>query len=185
MQAIGEITAFYENIATGARTPVLTQKNLILFEGADVMAALLSGDMSHQISHMYFQFQNRDPYQDNHLAIDRTSGRATLETADNQEDWLRVPLITNPKLMRMGDTYVANGVYFTGTSAASDSLVGGDRGLAFGNQQSSTIFALALAAAPTPANDAQDKLFSRVILETPIPVRQGSHIVFFWLIKFS
>lgn len=193
MQAIGEVAAFYQNIRTGRMSQILKQKNLILFQGADIMAALLAGDMSHRISHMYFEFENTAgapavP------TITRGDGRpyfAGLDGSGNR-DWVRVPIVMNPSLSVIPNdspNYGGNGVLFTATTASAVPAVGKSPAANYfedaGLNGPSKIFSVALAAAPDRNSDAKDKVFSRLNLSTAMPLQPNSHIVFFWSIKFN
>lgn len=192
MQAVGQIIAAYEDIKTGRIDKVLEQKNLILFEGADIMSALLGGKPGYSISHMYFQYQNSASLPVIVNPITRADGRAifTSISGGGGEDWLRVPLITESKLVKVPDDttdFNQNGVWFTGTTAASPSYIG--ESPAHNPFQSTSpfswVYSLALVASPNHGDPTKDLVFSRVNLSTPLQLPAGKHLVFFWLIKFQ
>ena len=195
MRATGEITACYQNIRTGRITPVLRQKNLILFEGADIMAGLLAGNPLLVPSYMYLQYHNTSGTVLTPPAITRGDGRSyfnSITGTSPKQDWLRIPIITTPKVLVTPDDssdYQGNGVIFTGSSAASQTLLGESPAhnyyAASGANGPSNVFALALAAAPVPQNGALDKLFSRINLTTPLAMQPGSHLTFYWAISFN
>ena len=58
MQLIATPTFGYTDAQTGHFSPMETQKNLIVYQAADIVAGLLAGNMSCKLSHMYFQYQN-------------------------------------------------------------------------------------------------------------------------------
>lgn len=191
MQAIGSIKVGYQDIRTGRIDIVSEQPNLILYQAADIMAPLLGGKPGYQISHMYFTYENTTGTPAAPPEPMRPEGRSYFNSINGSGgiDWLRVPLITESKLVKVPDNstdYEQNGVWFTGTSAASSSMAGEGGGLSF---QSSSPFSwvtsLALVAAPDPSNSRKDLVFSRVNLTSPIQLPVGKHLVFFWLIKFA
>lgn len=194
MHALGHITAFYENIRTGRLTKALEQKNLILFEGADIMAAILGGDMSKAISHMYFQYENTNVGPVSTPILTRGSGRSSFDAitgVDPASDWLRVPLLSTPKLVRIPNDsadYAQNGVVFTATSAASETMHGESPAhnyfAASGANGPSKIVSAALVAAPAPSNNRLDKVFSRVNLSTPLTMQPGHQLTVYWIINF-
>lgn len=193
MQAVGEVAAFYQNIRTGRMTPILKLRNKILYQGADIMAALLGGDLNHRISHMYMEFENTAgapalP------TINRDNGRSYFAAIDGtgNRDWVRVPIIMNPSLSIVPNDsvdYSGNTVMFVATTASVDPAQGkADASNYFadaGPDGPSKIFSLGLVAATDQNNEGNDKVFSRVNLSTAMPLQPSSHIVFFWSIKFN
>ncbi len=197
MHAVGKIVAAYQDIKTGRLDVVMEKNNLILFEGADIMAPLLGGRAGYSISHMYFQYENSVLSPDATLAantISRESGRSAFNSSEidgtDGRDWLRVPLITESKLVKVPDDsedYENNGVWFTGTSAASSTLLGEspEQNPFQSSSPFSWVYSLALVASPNRSDSLQDKIFSRVNLSAPLQLPTGKHLVFFWLIKFN
>ena len=55
MHIVGRVQAGYTNPNTGIFSEVVDQKNLIVYEAADIMASLITGDYTRQISYMYFE----------------------------------------------------------------------------------------------------------------------------------
>lgn len=194
MHAVGEITACYTSIATGRVTEILKQKNLILFDAADVMASLLAGKSGFSPSHMYFHYENTNGAPVAAPAITRSAGRTFFEGlsgADNI-DWLRVPIITTPKLSKVPDNsadYANNAIVFNASSGASETLAGESPAqnyfAAAGADGPSKVISVALVSAPTPSNNKLDKVFSRVNLTAPLSMQPGHHLTFYWLIKFN
>jgi len=193
MQAVGEVAAFYKNIRTGRMTPIFRKKNLILYGGADIMAALLAGDMNHRISHMYFEFENTvgAPAVP---TITRGDGRSYFAglTGGSNRDWVRVPIIMNPTLSVVPNdspNFAGNTALFAATTASVSPATGKSPTANYfsssGINGPSKIFSLALVAAPNRNSDTNDKVFSRLNLPTAMPLQPSSHIVFFWSVKFA
>lgn len=197
MQAVGEVQGFYTNKVTGAEVRFMHQKNLILNEGADVMAALLAGQRGFAPSHMYFHYENTNGVITTPPSITRADGGSFFRSLDGQDppqDWLRVPIITNPKITvsnPVGQTgvYQGNSVIFSASSAASESLVGETPQhryfAASGADGPSKVFGLALVSETTPGIKTGDKVFSRLALEAPSVMLAGNHLTFYWIIKFN
>ena len=195
-----EVLAGYRNNQTGLFSPVCEQKNLVLFEGADIIAALLAGDTTAQLSHMYFHYQNKPALSALSAGLppvlDRSMGRSSFAeitgASPNFEDYLRVPIITAPRPFRSPSDsvdYQANGLYLTATAGASETMqgespahnyfgAGGDP-----DHGPSTIFDAALVAARDPKLPSLDRVFSRVTLATPLTFQEGSQPTIFWSVR--
>lgn len=193
MQAVGEVSAFYQNIRTGRMTKMLEQKNMILFEGADVMAALLGGDLNFRISHFYLEYKNTvgTPTAP---TITRDAGRSYFSSLDGSaaHDWVRVPIILNPTLSVVpaeSSDYTGNSVIFTATTASVTPATGkspvANYFLSSGVDGPSKITSLALVASPDRNAESKDRVFSRVNLGTPMPLQPSSNIIFLWAIRFN
>jgi hypothetical protein len=197
MQAVGEVIGCYTNRITGRETVIFRKKNLILNEGADIMAALLAGDVRAFPSHMYFHFENTNSTVTPPAEITRADGGAFFRSIDGSSpphDWLRVPIITNPRISILNPpgqsgVFGGNVVTFSASSAASDSLAGESplhRYFASnGGDGPSKVFGLALASEINAGNKVGDRVFSRLALETPQVMIDGSHLTFYWIIKFN
>lgn len=197
MHAIGEVIGCYTNTITGKETQVFHKKNLILNEGADIMAGLLSGDARFFPSHMYFHFENTNTAITTPAAITRADGGDFFRSIDGDDpphDWLRVPLITTPRLSitnPVGETGVFRGncVTFSSSSATSETLEGESplhRYFASsGDDGPSKVFGLALVSETIPGSKSGDRVFSRLNLGTPQVMVDGSHLTFYWIIKFN
>lgn len=197
MRTVGELTLGYHYPQTNRFIPIHRQKNMIMFEAADVMARLVKGDPSYRISHMYFEYENNsngDGSVSSTPTLNRGMGRSSFDaitgSGPNPQDWLRVPIVTDGLLQVYpdnSDDYKGNAVTFTATSAASVSQEGESPAHNYfgtGVDGPSKIFAVALVAAPSPADHTKDLIFSRLVLTTPFPVSAGSHPAAFWSLRF-
>jgi len=187
------VTAGTTNDKTGLFSPICEQKNLVMYEGADIIAGLLAGQPL-QLSHMYFHYYNSGTV--TAPALNRTMGRSWFYDSipgsgnvNSTQDWLRVPIITTPKLFKSPSDsayYNNNGIYLTATSAASTSKTGeSSRNLAFSSDANSKVLAVALVSATDPSDYRKDKIFSRVNLGTAITVASGSQPTIFWSVQIS
>ena len=202
MHIVGRVQAGYTNPNTGIFSEVVDQKNLIVYEAADIMASLITGDYTRQISYMYFEYIN-SPSGSTYTppAVTREDGRSYFDNFSgvgiNGEklDYIRVPIITTPKIFQspsQSPEYTGNAVYFSTTSAA----VGAVGGI-FGQSSSqryfssngldgpSNIYSVSLVSATNPNHAAQDKVFSKLNLSTPLTVLSGSNPTIYWSIRFS
>jgi hypothetical protein len=197
LKASGHIAVGYTHPKTGRTEIVHEQKNLILFEGADIMSLLLKGDPAYKINYMYFQYQNISGSVTAPTALTRADGRSAFDgitgAAPNPYDWIRFPILTDGLIgsYPSGTTdYSGNTVTFTGTSAASSTQTGESQnanyfGAPGGPDPASKVYAAALVAAPVAGDSTQDKIFSRVILDTPFTMVSGVHMSLFWTIRFQ
>jgi hypothetical protein len=127
MHAVGEVQGFYTNQKTGREVQIFHQKNLILNEGADIMAALLAGQRNFVPSHMYFHFENTNDEVTTPPDITRADGGEFFRSLDGDSpphDWLRVPIITNPRISIVNPTgqtgvYQGNAITFSASSATT------------------------------------------------------------------
>ena len=187
------VTAGTTNDKTGLFSPICEQKNLVMYEGADIIAGLLAGQPL-QLSHMYFHYYNSSTVV-TAPELDRTMGRTWFYNnipgtgnVNSTQDWLRVPIITTPRLFKSPSdsaNYNNNGIYLTATSAAASTPKEGESSgnLPFNN--TSKIIAVALVSATDPSDYRKDKIFSRVNLTAPITVASGSQPTIFWSVQIS
>jgi hypothetical protein len=192
MQAVGHVIGCLTNAKSGLETQVFQQKNLIMHEGADIMAGLLSGDMRFVPSHMYFLYENTNSPITPPPELTRADGRsffASITGSSPNQDWLRVPIITRPRISIVGEEYSGNVVTFSASSAASDTLQGESPAHNYfgssGANGPSKVFSLALVAGVNPNTNREDKIFSRLNLQTPMSLPAGHHLTFYWMIKFQ
>lgn len=193
MQAVGTVEGFYENAETGKRVKQFHQKNLILFEGADIMSGLLGGDSRFFPSHMYFLYENTNGSVTPAPTLSRsTSGRSyfsTITGTSPRYDWLRVPIVGKPTKGATSSNYSGNVVFFSASSAASQTLAGESPAhnyfAAAGANGPSKVISLALVAAVNPNNNQEDLVFSRLNLVAPHTMVAGYHITYHWSIAFK
>ena len=173
--------------------PILQQQNLILFEGADIMAGLLAGDMNKRISHMYFEYENTAgaPVAP---TITRADGRSYFasKTGAANKDWVRAPLVMNPSISVIptgSASYKGNGALFTATTASVTPANGIANAANYfassGANGPSKITTAALVSAVNPNSNVEDLVFSRLNLSAAISLQPSSHVVFFWNVKFN
>lgn len=190
MKAIGEISICLQSKKTGKTVEILRQKNLILYEAADIMSMLVKGRSEYRVSHMYFQYQNTvgTPVQP---SLTKDLGRSDFDsiTGADKRDWLRVPIITEPLIDSSDEAvYENNQVTFTASSASSASLTGeSPAGNVFSDTTPdgpSKIYSLALVSTPTISDNTKDRIFSRVNPASILTVQAGHHVTVFWRLRF-
>lgn len=197
MHAIGEVRGCYTNRVTGVEYTFMHQKNLILHEGADLMASLSSGDRYAVPSHMYFHYENTNGSITSQPTVARADGGSYFRSLDGvtpPHDWLRVPIISTPKISIVESSeetgsFAGNTVTFSASSAASSSLTGESPQARYfassGDDGPSKVFGLALVAQGAGGTKASDRVFSRLSLSTPSVMLDGNHLTFYWIIKFN
>jgi hypothetical protein len=168
---------------TGEIRKMVAQKNTIPYEGADVMARVLAGDVTYAPAAMFFEFEN-------------TAGSPVIPTAARDEgidyylstlasestkDYLRVPLIVSPSFTSSGAAYAGNQVTFFAVTSGMQGI----HGKTFDHTVDSQVYGVALAATPTPDQYTLDKLFSRSYSGfDPVPKEDGYQIGAQYLIRF-
>jgi hypothetical protein len=202
MHIVGKVQAGYTNTNTGIFSEVINQKNLIVYQAADIMASLIAGDRTRQISYMYFEYIN-SPNGPAYVppAVTRHDGRSYFDnfngTGLNGEkiDYLRIPIITAAKIFQspvQSSEYSGNAAYFSATSAAVGTI-GGITGQSpakryFSNNGPdgpSSIYSVSLVSAPNANHASEDQVFSKLNLSTPLTLLSGSNPTVYWSIRFS
>ena len=181
-QVLWRIFSFNEK--TGIIKRLVEQPNVIPYQGADVMAKLLSGDLTWAIGAMFFEFEN-------------TAGAPTVPSAARGEnisyylsdlaleadkDYMRVPLVIPPGIAASDSAkYDGNQVtFFAITSGAQ-----GVHSKTFDHTVNSKVYGVALAATPDPEQSTQDRLFSRSYDGfDPVPKEDGYQIGAQYVIRF-
>jgi len=195
MKIQGEIILCYRSEKTGREVPVRWQNNLHMYEAADIMGQILGGNGLYAPNAMYFEYQNTNSAPIDAPTLTRAYGRSYFNTitglTPDFHDWLRVPIINNPRVTAnpAGGNYASNAVTFNATSAASATMLGQSPAQNYfassGANGPSKIFAVYLVSAPVMADSTQDKVFSGVILSTALTMQPGQQLTVYWLQKFN
>ena len=165
----GKIRIWRVDPKSGRRELVVSKKNMILNQGADLLAKALAGEPYAAISHMYIGYKNTTSftYPDDAPTIDKIYSIpfSAYGSSGTYEDfgYLRLPLAYTPSFLEQ-EGYNGNVALFTSIIASSDN----DHGAAFtsteashGGHPPSQIFEVALVAALDPTSQSQDMIFSR------------------------
>lgn len=151
--------------------------NLVVYTGADIIAALLAGQTGYNLSHMYFGYENTAGVPAPPAAA-RTDTVATFVAYTAPKDYLRAPILQPPVLTSSGVNYTANvGTYSSIATAAT-----GENGLTFSAGSNSKVFDLGLVASPTGLI-ASDILFAHFILPTALPAVGGGQVSATWAVE--
>ncbi len=173
---------FSFNEKTGIIKMMVAQPNIIPYQGADIFAKLLAGDLDWKIGAMFFEFENTvgvptrpSPQRDEDIGYYLDD--LNLEAV---KDYLRIPLVVPPAITASGSSYVGNQVTFF----AITSGVAGIHGKVFDQSVNSKVYGVALAATPDVTEYTQDKLFSRSYSGfDPVPKEDGYQIGAQYLIR--
>jgi len=199
----GTIVAGYRDANTMEFTPFLSQKNLVTYGGADIMAKIINGDCRYAINGMYFGYDNGTPdaYESRKESV-RSVTAMNFESSmsTGSKNFLRVPIITTGKIDKSpvdSQEYNGNSVTFVASTASMGTVeVGGihvAQGVRSGgndfasNVSISKIIRVALVAMPNQLTEHRnnDIIFSVSSLEVPIPAIENSFIDIFWTLKFT
>lgn len=175
---------FLFNPETGHVKMLVEQKNIIPYQGADVLARILAGDETYAPGAMFFEFENTagvpsvpTPTRDEGIEYYLT----TLDL-DPDKDYMRSPLIVSPAISASDTNYDGNQVTFFAITAGMT----GVHGRTFDNSVDSKVYGVALAATPTPTQYTQDLLFSRSYDGfDPVPKEDGYQIGGQYIIRFQ
>jgi hypothetical protein len=176
---------------TGAKDLLVDSKNMILYQGSDLLGLALGGYKNAKISNMYAGYVNIAPGLIGGFTpttIDKSYTTAFTAYgsggyADN--GYLRLPLAYAPTYQGSSSDYDSNQVIFTAIISADQSATGGAPFL-YADDVSLTpshIFEIGLAAAMDPASSSQDLIFSRANF-TPITYDQNYNLTISWGIQF-
>lgn len=174
---------FSFNPETGHVKMLVEQKNIIPYQGADVLARILAGDSSYVPAAMFFEFENTVgvptvPVPTRDEDIDYYLDTLALSAT---KDYVRAPLVITPSVSSSGSDYGGNQVAFFAVTAG---LVG-VHGKTFDYSADSKVYGVALAATPEPTQYTQDRLFSRSYDGfDPVPKEDGYQIGGQYIIRF-
>jgi len=168
---------------TGIIKMMVAQPNIIPFQGADILAKLISGDLDWKIGAMFFEFEN-------------TAGAPVIPSPQRSEDisyylsdlqleatkdYLRIPLVVPPAVTASSSSYAGNQATFFAITTG----MAGIHGKVFDQSVNSKVYGVALAATPDVTEYTQDKLFSRSYDGfVPVPKEDGFAIGAQYLIRF-
>lgn len=173
-QVLWRIFSFDEK--TGIIKKLVEQPNIIPFQGADIMAKLLSGDLTWAVGAMFFEFENTagTPTVPSPARGENISYYLSDLALEADKDYMRVPLVIPPGISSSDSAkYDGNQVTFF----AITSGVQGVHGKTFDHTVDSKVYGVALAATPDPDQYTQDRLFSRSYDGfDPVPKEDGYQI---------
>lgn len=175
---------FSINERTGQISVMFEQKNIIPYQGADVMARVLAGDITWAPGAVYFEYENTAgvvtvPTPTRDEDIDYYLSTLALEAA---KDYIRIPLVVPAAFTASGADYEGNQATFWAVTSGTT----GVHGKTFDKSVDSKVYGVALAATPTPGQYTLDKLFSRSYTGfDPVPKEDGYQIGAQYLIRFN
>ena len=172
---------FSFNPETGHVKVLVEQKNIIPYQGADVLARLLAGDITYAPGAMFFEFENGTPSVPSPSRDEGIEYYLDTLALSSVKDYVRAPLVVSPSISASGSDYDGNQVTFFAITAGTT----GVHGKAFSLSAGSEVYGVALAATPEPTQYTQDKLFSRSYSGfTPVPKEDGYQIGGQYIIRF-
>lgn len=164
---------------------MIVKRNLILFGGADVLAALIAGRGS-AVNAMYMEYKNlaSPGLSITPPAFDREGGISYYSGLSGSPDidFLRIPLTVNPTIEASDVVYGGNQVVFFGVSEGAV----GFHGKSFLDTSNSAVFGAALVAAADLGDQSQDVVFSRIYSGIDKVLKVAGHqIGVTWTIRFN
>jgi len=169
---------------TGIVKKVVAQPNLIPYQGADVLARVLAGDVTLKAASILFEYQNTTgaiavptPTRDEGIDYYLT----TIPLTPNR-DYLRVAL-SAPVAFSSSDS-----AKYEGNQASFFAISSGIKGIhnePFSSAAHSKVFGVGLVSTPDPDQHTQDKLFSRSYDGfDPVPKEDGYQVGAQYVIRF-
>lgn len=174
----GYIRVGIVNTLSGEMRDVDGGPNIIVYEGVDLLAAILAGQ-SYSINTMYMEFQNGGiaPV----VTPDPADGRsyyAAMESGVGAADYIRLPLTANPtRESTDASKFSGNRInYF----AMSTGATAGRGGHTFSDTAGSIVYGVALVAAPDVDDASQDIVFSRSYNFSPKTKQANEEVSIAW-----
>lgn len=183
----GFVQVWAVNPTTGEKQLLIDKPNMILNEGADILAQAIAGAENAKISHIYIGYKNTTdldftkPHIDPEYSVKFTYYTGSGDYADF--GYLRLPLSYSPSFIAQPG-FNNNIVIFT-TTIASNNL-DNSKGQPFqdsGQEPPSRIFEVALVAALDPTSSLQDKVFSRANF-SPLLYDSNFNLTITWGVQF-
>ena len=181
------------NKQTGESELVVSKKNLILYQGSDLLAYSLAGIKYAKISHIYVGYENYDetdndfdvPIIDKDYDTVPFSSYGVAEGEYEERGYFRLPLSYNPTFQASTTDYSHNTVVFTTVVAFDASPSGQSADFEFSDATplQSHIFEVALSAALDPTSATSDLVFSRATFD-PIMFDPAYNLTISWGIQF-
>lgn len=149
--------------------------NLVVYNGADIIAKLLGGECEYKISHMYFAYENTAGTP-SPAAASRTDTASDFWDLTAPEDFIRSPIL-QPVTFESTDTqYLHNQVTFYSVTVAT----AGEHGVPFGAANNSKVYKLGLVAAPGTNPETDDLLYASYVLPTALEAAGSGQISATW-----
>lgn len=183
--AHGTVRIFSFDPLTNIVNKMIVKHNLILFGGADILAALLAGRGS-SVNAMYMEYKNlvspstpiTPPTFDREGGISYYNGLS----GSPDIDFLRIPLTVNSTIESSDVVYGGNQVVFFGVSEGTT----GFHGKPFIDTSNSAVFGAGLVAAADLGDQSQDIVFSRIYSGIDKVLKVSGHqIGITWTIRFN
>lgn len=150
----GHVKIWQTHKETGKSELVVDKKNLVLYSGATILSYALSGNPGYSINTMYIGYCNSGSFTAPTIDLANSQPLNSLNPATF--GYLRVPLSFAPSYVSQTN-YVNNTAIYTAQISSGTAYFGPTF-----TSGTSTIYGLALVAAPNPTNGSQDVYFSRL-----------------------
>jgi hypothetical protein len=172
---------------TGKSELVCSKKNMILYQGADLLAKALAGVKNAKVSHMYIGYKtvaDISGFVPPTIDKEYSNPFTDYDVAVGLEDlgYLRLPLSFTPTYLS-SDDYDNNTVIFTSVVSNNTTAFSGADFEDSGEAAPSHMFEVALVAALDPTGASQDKIFSRANFD-PIVYDSNYNLTISWGIQF-
>ena len=144
------------DIHTGKVIRMQRCRNTTCYEGADILGRIMAGQTNYIPSVMYFEFENGGSFPAKTADREGRSYYAAVE-ASATRDYLRVPIVRTPDLSAQNASFATNVV----TWYCQNSVTLGQGGKVFSEAALSTVYGLALVAAPDPDDRTEDLVYAK------------------------
>lgn len=187
LNSSGFVKIWRVNKTTGESELVVSKKNMILYQGSDLMAQALAGVKYAKIAFMYMGYKTTADIEGfTPPTIDRQYSNkfSDYNNVDGLEDlgYLRLPIAYTPSYLATTN-YQSNTVIFTSIVSNNSSAYSGAEFLDSSSETPSYLFEVALVAALNPSSSVNDIIFSRADFE-PIVYDSNYNLTLTWGVQF-
>jgi len=188
LETVGFFKIWKTDRVSGKSELVVDKKNMILYQGADLLAQALAGAKNSKISHMYVGYKTiaditgfvpptiDKEYSNKFVDYNNVTGLEDL-------GYLRLPLAFTPSYLG-ATNYDNNTVLFTAVVSNNTTSFSGADFNDSGDVTPSHLFEVALVSAGDATSAVKDKIFSRANF-TPIVYDANYNLTITWGIQFS
>ena len=164
-------------VRDGIWTPIGSVHNDICYDGMDIMAKALHGDLA--INAMYLVFENDAGAAD--ITVDAANTYATYTAAEANRSFVRISTLGDPIYSSTDATiYENNRVVFLGVTDGTSYFPAIPV-----TDATSVFYHTALVAAPDFTDETEDKIFSCAALSPTVTKVAGAQVGVRWTITFD
>lgn len=179
----GSVRLFDVDDAGNPVAVLYSGRNLVTYQGADMLAKVLAGQVGFSVSGMYVEFQNASYSTITPARSDTVASlfnASSYYTGDAGADILRIDLASSPAFAGT-PPYTSNRVTFWGVTTLSG--IGTLKAVAFSSGSNSKVRGAALIAKAT--QQSSDLVMSRVSIDPAVTLQSDRRIGIEWILELQ